>query len=102
MTAVDEEQLTSYLEERIKPGLNSGAIPMLARSIAREIAREEGDLESDLHRLQRRLGSEWVLFFAVQDGESWLIAETEDARQRLQAQDASALVKAVKLLNESG
>jgi uncharacterized membrane protein len=36
-----EQQLASYLQERIKPGLNSGAIPLLARSIAKEIARRE-------------------------------------------------------------
>ena len=33
-----ERELTEYLQQRIKPGLNSGAIPMLARSIAREEA----------------------------------------------------------------
>jgi hypothetical protein len=33
-----EQALAEYLEERIKPGLNRGAIPMLTRSIARDIA----------------------------------------------------------------
>ncbi len=33
-----EKELAGYLQQRIKPGLNSGAIPMLARSIAKEIA----------------------------------------------------------------
>jgi hypothetical protein len=28
-----EKELAGYLQERIKPGLNSGAIPLLARSI---------------------------------------------------------------------
>jgi hypothetical protein len=36
-----EKELAGYLQERIKPGLNSGAIPLLARSIAKEIARRE-------------------------------------------------------------
>jgi hypothetical protein len=36
-----EEELAGYLQERIKPGLNSGAIPLLARSIAKEIAHRE-------------------------------------------------------------
>jgi hypothetical protein len=33
-----EQELAGYLQERIKPRLNSGAIPLLARSIAKEIA----------------------------------------------------------------
>ena len=33
-----EQELADYLQERIKPGLNRGAIPLLARSIAKEIA----------------------------------------------------------------
>ena len=33
-----EQELASYLQERIKPGLNKGAIPLLARSIAKELA----------------------------------------------------------------
>jgi hypothetical protein len=36
-----EQELAGYLRERIKPGLNSGAIPLLARSIAKEIAHRE-------------------------------------------------------------
>jgi hypothetical protein len=36
-----EQELASYLQERIKPGLNRGAIPLLARSIAKEIARRD-------------------------------------------------------------
>src|SRR3954447_19927780 len=67
--ATDEQELASYLEERIKPGLNRGSIPLVARSIASEIAREEyrddpsksaeadegddaSDLETNLHKLQ--------------------------------------------------
>jgi hypothetical protein len=37
-SATFEAELSAYLQERIKPGLNSGAIPLLARSIAKEIA----------------------------------------------------------------
>ena len=39
--ARDEQELAGYLQERIKPGLNSGAIPLLARSLAKEIAHGE-------------------------------------------------------------
>jgi hypothetical protein len=40
-TASYEEELAGYLQERIRPGLNRGAIPLLARSIAKEIAHRE-------------------------------------------------------------
>src|SRR5919198_2766752 len=36
-----EKELAAYLQERIKPGLNRGAIPLLARSIAKEIAHRQ-------------------------------------------------------------
>jgi hypothetical protein len=36
-----EKELAGYLQERIRPGLNSGSIPMLARSIAKEIAHRD-------------------------------------------------------------
>src|SRR5690242_8962773 len=39
--ATYEQELAGYLQERIKPGLNSGAIPLLARSIAKEIANRQ-------------------------------------------------------------
>src|SRR3954469_10118661 len=32
-----EQELANYLQERIKPGLNRGAIPLLARSIAHDL-----------------------------------------------------------------
>jgi hypothetical protein len=115
---VDEQELTSYLEERIKPGLNRGSIPLLARSIAREIAQDayhrdaadedeedgEGaaDLEAGLHTLQQRLGEDWTLFYAVHSGDAWLTAETQDATQRVEAPNAEVLVKAVDLLTQGG
>jgi hypothetical protein len=40
-TGIDEQELAGYLQDRIKPGLNRGSIPLLARSIAKEIARQE-------------------------------------------------------------
>jgi len=40
-TAKYEKELAGYLQGRIKPGLNRGSIPLLARSIAKEIARNE-------------------------------------------------------------
>jgi|tagenome__1003787_1003787.scaffolds.fasta_scaffold20915465_1 hypothetical protein len=149
-----EEELVGVLTERIKPGLNRGAIPLLARSIAKEIAHREHprdasqeaedeeergaeedeergaeddeerdpeaseeseaddedsdesesspDLMGHLRDLQGKLGSDWILYFSVRDGEAWLTAEKEDASQRIEAPSASVLVKAVKLLNESG
>jgi hypothetical protein len=117
--AVDEQELASYLEERIKPGLNRGAIPLLARSIAREIARddyhseeaegEEGDeeeeaadLEAHLHELQQRLGDDWTLLYGVHGGEAWLAAENQDVTQRIEAPTAEVLVKVVELLKEGG
>ena len=36
-----ERELAGYLQERIKPGLNRGAIPLLARSIAKELAHRD-------------------------------------------------------------
>ena len=36
-----EQELASYLQERIKPGLNKGSIPLLARSIAKELASRQ-------------------------------------------------------------
>jgi hypothetical protein len=118
--AVDEQELASYLEERIKPGLNRGAIPLLARSIAREIARDDyhsdeeeddgddgdddvaADLEEHLHALQQRLGDDWTLLYGVHGGDAWLAAETQDVTQRVEAPSAEALVKVVELLKESG
>ena len=41
-----EQELAEYLQERIKPGLNRGAIPLLARSIAKDIARRAEDAPS--------------------------------------------------------
>jgi hypothetical protein len=43
-----EEELAHYLQERIKPGLNRGSIPLLARSIAREIAHRRPDENADM------------------------------------------------------
>jgi len=39
--ASKEQELAEYLQERIKPGLNRGSIPLLARSIAKEIVERE-------------------------------------------------------------
>jgi hypothetical protein len=118
--AVDEQELASYLEERIKPGLNRGAIPLLARSIAREIARDDyhsdeeedeaegdedaeaADLEAHLHELQQRLGDDWTLLYGVHGGEAWLAAENQDVTQRIEAPTAEVLVKVVELLKEGG
>jgi len=120
--ATDEQELAKYLEERIKPGLNRGAIPLVARSIASEIVNDdyrddaaEGDeaddgaggagadeLEANLHKLQAQLGDDWILYFSVQGGESWLTAEKEDASQRVEAANASVLSQAVKLLSGDG
>jgi hypothetical protein len=118
--ARDEKELAGYLQERLKPGLNSGAIPLLARSIAKEIAHQEygnggaddegsdeltaetADLGANLQELQAKLGEDWVLYFAVHGEDTWLTAETEDASQRIEAPSASVLIKAVEVLNEGG
>jgi hypothetical protein len=39
--ATDVQELADYLVDRIKPGLNRGSIPLLARSIAKEIAHQD-------------------------------------------------------------
>jgi hypothetical protein len=126
--ATDEQELAKYLEERIKPGLNRGAIPLVARSIASEIVNDDyrddaaegdeaesgeageggdgaagaDDLEANLHKLQGQLGDDWILYFSVQGGESWLTAEKADASQRVEAENASVLSQAVKLLSGDG
>jgi hypothetical protein len=121
-----EQELLSYLQDRIKPGLNRGSIPLLARSMAREIANDdlparasededgdEGDgvsaqngsgpdLESALRELQGQLGKDWILYFSVQGDHTWLTAEKEDASQRVEAPNASVLTKAVSILNKGG
>jgi len=147
-----EDELADYLVERIKPGLNRGAIPLLARSIAREVAQweisddggadddgepepqdqvddepeaeaeaaeddeaeaeddanaeapanGESDFEADMHDLQSELGDDWIVRFSVHRGEAWLTAETDDGTQRLEAPNASVLLKAAKLLSERG
>ena len=37
----DEQELAEFLQERIKPGLNRGSIPLVARSIAEELVSRE-------------------------------------------------------------
>jgi hypothetical protein len=119
-----EQELAGYLQERIKPGLNSGAIPLLARSIAKEIAHREHpngasddaevedehsaegealpDFEDEMHELQAELGEDWILRFSVQGDDEWLTAEKDDGSQRVEATTASVLSEAVGLLNEGG
>ena len=119
-----EQELADYLQERIKPGLNSGAIPLLARSIAKEIAHRgqpngpsddadpddetsaesepAPDFEADMREFQAQLGEDWILSFSVQGDQGWLTAEKDDGSQRVQAQTASVIAQAVELLNEDG
>jgi hypothetical protein len=127
-----EQELANYLRGRIKPGLNSSAIPLLARSIAKEIAHwphpngaseDDGagdepnaeaedeqsadgegppDFEAEMYDLQAELGEDWILRFSVQGDEAWLTAEKEDGSQRVQAPTAWVLSEAVELLNEGG
>ena len=42
-----EEELTELLQERIKPNLNRGSIPLLARSLAKDIAARQKQDEPD-------------------------------------------------------
>ena len=119
-----EKELAGYLQQRIKPGLNSGAIPLLARSIAKELAHREppngasqpdeaedkpsaeneasSDFEDDMHELQAELGEDWILRFSVQGDNGWLTAEKDDGSQRVEAQTAAVLCEVVGLLNDGG
>jgi hypothetical protein len=119
-----EDDLVGYLQERIKPGLSSSAIPLVARSIAKEIAHREDanggagdadgtgtesagsetplDFEADMRELQAELGEDWILRFSVQGDDGWLTAEKDDGSQRVEAPAASVLAEAVELLNEGG
>ena len=121
-----EQELAGYLQERIKPGLNSGAIPLLARSIAKEIAHREHpngsseeahrrrgddersadseapDFEADMRELQAELGEDWILRFSVQGDNAWLTAEKDDGSQRVEAPTAAVISEAVELLNADG
>ena len=117
--------MAQYLEGRIKPGLNAGAIKLLARSIARDLAEQEPpeppedgettadgdaptegeapapDFEADMHDLQEELGPDWMLRFSVHGQDGWLTAERQDASQHVEAPDAEGLVKMVKAINEN-
>jgi hypothetical protein len=125
-----EKELAAYLQQRIKPGLNSGAIPLLARSIAKDIAHREHpnggsaeggaqpsaeaddqptaesepapDFEADMHDLQAELGEDWILRFSVQGDAGWLTAEKADGSQRVEAPTAAVIAEAVGLINEGG
>ena len=106
-----ERELAEYLQERIKPGLNSGAIPLLARSIAHAIAQRERpgggsgeddetgggeeapDFEADMRELQQELGDEWILRFSVHGDDAWLTAEKEDGSEKVDAETADELLK---------
>jgi hypothetical protein len=126
--ASHEQELAEYLQERIKPGLNRGAIPLLARSIAKEIVdrehrnggsdaeagdehdEEAGDasvspaeeFEAEMHELQTDLGEDWIVRFSVQGDRAWLTAEKEDGSQHVEAPTAQVLAEAVELLEEEG
>ena len=118
-----EKELAGYLQERIKPGLNSGAIPLLARSIAKDIAHREHpngvpestgagetaeadseapDFEADMRELQAELGEDWTLSFSVRGDDGWLTAAKDDGSQHIEAPTAAVLAEVVELLNEGG
>ena len=122
-----EKDLAKYLQERIKPNLNSGAIPLLARSIAKDIASrprpngngaseaseesksekgdeqpQQTDLEADMHEFQAELGEDWILSFSVHGDDAWLTAEKEDKTQHVEAPTAEVLADAVELLTQGG
>jgi hypothetical protein len=118
-----ESDLARYLQARIKPGLSSGAIPLMARSIAKEITRKEppeppdsadgsggaeqgrdeaSDFEADMRELQAELGEDWILRFSVQGEDGWLTAEKKDASQRVEAPDKERLKRIVEAINEGG
>ena len=117
-----EKDLAGYLQERIKPGLNRGAIPLLARSIAKDIAHrehpngvpesstsdDEGDAESDapdfeadMRELQAELGDDWTLRFSVRGDDAWLTADKADGSQHVEAPTAEVLVEVVGQLKDA-
>jgi hypothetical protein len=113
-----ETGLASYLQERIKPGLSSSAIPLVARSIAKEIASREPsshgagndaapsgngqvpDFERDMHELQSELGDDWILRFSVYGDDGWLTAEKRDSTQRVEAATADHLLRIVEAITD--
>jgi hypothetical protein len=119
-----EKQLAQYLQEKIKPGLSSSTIPLVARSIAKEIARREPpeppegqagaegegpeggggppDFEAEMRELQAELGEDWVLRFSVQGEDAWLTAEKPGEAQRVEAPDAQGLLPIIEAINEGG
>ena len=122
-----ETQLAQYLQEKIKPGLSSSTIPLVARSIAKEITRREPpeppepprrqggaegerhegageppDFEAEMRELQAELGEDWVLRFSVQGEDAWFTAEKPGEDQRVEAPDAQGLVPIVEAINEGG
>jgi hypothetical protein len=119
-----ETQLAQYLQDKIKPGLSSSTIPLVARSIAKEIARREPpeppegeagaerehpegagetpDFEGEMHELQAELGEDWVLRFSVQGEDAWLTAEKPGEDLRVEAPDAKGLLPIVEAINEGG
>jgi hypothetical protein len=115
-----EKRLANYLQERIKPGLGPGAIPLLARSIAKEIAQQEPpeqtsagdapqagdgpavDFEADMHELQAELGDDWILRFSVHGEDGWLTAEKQDSSQRVEGETADELLKAFDEIDSEG
>lgn len=126
-SATYEKELARYLQDRLKPGLSGGAIPMLARSIAKHIARQdfadgassdgEAEIEQSaedgaesqaqseieaLHELQAKLGEDWIVRYCVQGDDDWLSAEKDDGTQYLEARTGSVLLEAVELLKERG
>ncbi len=123
--AAYEEGLAEYLQARIKPGLSSSAIPLMARSIAKEITRreppepleapevpeapeggssdnedEQPDFEADMRELQGELGDDWILRFSVHGERGWLTAEKEDGSQRVEAPTATRLIAIVDAIQE--
>ena len=118
-----EKDLAGYLQERIKPGLNRGAIPLLARSIAKDIAHrdhpngvpesstaedkgdaesEAPDFEADMRELQAELGDDWTLRFSVHGDDAWLTADKDDGSQHVEAPTAAVLIEVVEQLNDAG
>jgi hypothetical protein len=115
-----EQELSDYLQQRIKPGLNRGAIPLVARSIAKEIAHRDHpggasgdgeageeneaapDFEADMHDFQAELGDDWILRFSVQGDKAWLTAEKEDGSECVEAETAEELAEAVGRLEQGG
>jgi hypothetical protein len=83
-----EQELAGLLQERIKPGLNRGAIPLLARSLAKDIAHWDhpDSAVEDAYVDDEPEAEAEDEFVAGADGKGEAPLDFEDEMRELQAQ----------------